>query len=804
METFWQDVKYGARMLLGSPMFTLVAVLTLALGAGANTAIFSVVNGILLRPLPYLQPQNLMFLTEWSEQVPEMSFSVANFKDLRDQSTSLQTMFAYNSQDYVLTGEGEPERLRGRRVTFGMLPTLGIKPLLGRGLNPEEDRPGANRVVLLGEGFWTRRFARDPHVINRTLTLNGENFTVIGVLPGRMHGTWGRTDAFTSLGRLEDELGGEKNRGSHPGIYVIARRKPGVSEDQARTEVLGIAKRLSQQYPASNARQSMTARSLHEAVVGDVRGPLMLLLIAVGLVLLIACVNVANLLLGRAAVRQREIGVRMALGAGRGRLMRQLLTESVMLSLIGGIFGVLLAFGSVKWLVASLPNSVPRLEEIHMDGRVLLFTGAISVLMGLLFGVVPAWKVSFANLNRTLKEGGRGNFGVPYRFRISLVIAEISFALILLLGSGLVLRSFFRVIGTGPGFNPSGVVVAVVSIPKVKYKEPTQITNFIQHVLQNVAAMPGVQVVGSAFPLLGGWQTSFSVEGKPEPPPGQMPSTDISRISSNYFRAMGVQLLKGREFTERDDGNAPPVCIIDTTMAQTVWPGEDAVGKKVKFGHPTGAQNKWMEVVGVVAHVKNYGVDQTSRMETYVPYLQSPLGIFTLVIRTAGAPASMIPAARQAVLSVDRDVPISDVQTLEDIVAEHSAGRRMAATLLGIFAAIALVLAAVGIYGVISYGVSQRIHEIGIRMALGAQQQQILRMVMKQGSLVAATGLILGLTAAFGLTRFLGSLLFEIGTLDPTTFSIVPLILMCVVLLACYVPARRATRIDPMNALRNE
>ncbi len=805
METLWQDLKYGIRMLTSAPLFTLVAVLTLALGAGANTAIFSVINGILLRPLPYAQPERLMFFTEWSEQVPEMSFSVANFKDVRDQNTRFESMVAYNGQDYVLTGEGDPERLRGRRATIGLLPTLGIQPILGRGFTPEEDKPGGERVVLLAEGYWTRRFARDPNILGRKLALNGESYSVIGVLPGRMHGSWRRTDVFTSLGRLEDDLGGEKNRGNHPGIYVIARLKPGATEEQGRTEILGIARRLSEQYPASNARQSMTVQSLHHAIVGDVQRALVVLLAAVAFVLLIACVNVANLLLGRAAVRQKEIGVRMAMGAGRGRLMRQLLTESVLLSVIGGSLGLLLAYASVKWLVASLPTSVPRVEEIRMDAGVLAFTGAISILIGLLFGIIPAWKVTRTNLHDTLKEGGRGTPGAGHhRVRSVLAVTEISLALVLLVGAGLMLRSFFRVMHADPGFNAEGVLTAVVSLPQTKYKEPVQVRNFIDQVLQNVKAMPGVQAAGSTLPLLGGWQSSFIVEGRPEPPPGQKPSSDISRVSTDYFRAMGVRLLKGREFTERDNADAPPVCIIDETFARTFWPNEDPLGKKIKFGRADDKEAKWMEVVGVVAHVKNYGVDQSSRVETYYPYMQRPIGFFTLVIRTAGSPTSLIPGVRQAVIAVDRDVPISEVQTLAEIVADNTAERRMSAVLLAIFAALALLLAAVGIYGVMSYSVSQRTQEIGIRMALGAQPRHILRMILGHGAIVAGVGVVLGLAAAFGLARLIASLLFQVSTTDPPTFAVVPILLMAVALLACYVPARRATRVDPMIALRNE
>jgi putative ABC transport system permease protein len=803
--TLWQDVKYGFRMLAKNPSFSLVAVLTLALGIGANSAIFSVINGILLRPLPYAQSERLMFFTEWSEQVPEMSFSVENFKDLRDQNTSFENMVAFRSVNFILTGEGEPERVSGRQATSGLFPTLRVQPILGRAFTPDEDKPGTERVVLLGEGFWTRRFARDSGVLGKKLTLSGQIYTVIGVLTGNLHGTLRRFEVWTPLLHEETDLGGPQNRGNHPGIYVVGRLKPGVSPQQGRAEVIAIAKRLAEQYPNSNARQSMTAQPLRDAIVGDLRWALLVLIGAVGFVLLIACANVANLQLGRAAGRQKELSVRTALGASRGRLMRQLLTESVLLSVIGGVVGFLMAYGGVGALLATLPRTIPRVEEVRMDVTVLGFTALLAILTGLLFGIVPAWRISRTNLSETLKEGGRGTFGSRHhRLRNALVVSEISLALVLLVGAGLMLRSFFRVLQAAPGYDPNGVLTVSVPVPAAKFPDETRQAAFQQRVLENIKAIPGVTFAGGTTPLLGGWQTSFSIEGKPEPPPGQQPSTDISRISPDYFRAMGLRLIKGRVFNEHDIAGAPRVCIVDETFVQTYWPNEDPLGHKIKLGGGRDPKAPLLEIVGVVNHVKNYGVDQESRVETYLPYAQSPVGTFSLVVRTPGDPGSLTSAVRKAVIAADPDVPIFAVQTLEEIVSQNTAQRRLAALLLGIFAGLALLLAAVGVYGVMSYAVSQRTQEIGIRMALGAERKQILRMVMGQGALMVLCGVGIGLGAAFGLAQLIRSLLFQVSATDPPTFSVVPLVLLGAALVACYVPARRATRVDPMVALRYE
>ncbi len=807
METLWQDIKFGARMLGRSPGFTVLAVLTLSLGIGANTAIFSLINGMLLRPLPYEEGEKLLFISEWSEQVEDMSFSVENFKDLRDQAGTLESITAFRGQSYVMTGNDRAERLNGREVTSGMFDTLRLRPLLGRPFTPAEDTVGAERVALLGEGFWTRRFARDPGVLNQSITLNGETFTVIGVLPGRLHTSMRLTDVFTPMLRREDELGGPDNRGNHPGIYVYARLAPGVSEAQARTEIVSIAERLAETYPNSNARQSMTVRSLHEALVEETRPRLLVLLGAVVLVLLIACANVANLLLGRATTRRQEMAIRNALGAGRWRLVRQLLTESVLLSCIGALLGVLFAYWGVRGLVAGFPADTSLTEGISIDRTVLLFTAAMAVLTGLLFGLAPAWQASRSEVHTTLKEGGRGGPGRGHhRIHASLIVLETALALVLLLGTGLMLKSFWQVLAADAGFDARNVLTASVSGPDIKYKEPDQRRLFIEQVVSSVQALPGVVNAASALPLLGGWQSGFTIEGRPEPPPGQRPSADITRISPDYFRVMGIRLLEGRIFDARDQAGSLPVCMIDETFARKHWPGEDPLGKRVRFGgNDENNDNPWMEVVGVVNHVKHYGVDQDSRIEMYLPYTQSPIPSFSLVVKTAGDPSQVAASVGRAVAGVDTDVPLYQVRTLESITTDRVAERRLAAILITIFGALALTLAAVGIYGVMSFSVTQRSHELGIRMALGAQHGDILKMVIGGGMLLALAGLGIGLAAGyFGMAPLISSVLFEITATDPPTFTLSPVILLVVALLACWLPARRATRVDPLTTLRDE
>ncbi len=806
MENLWRDIQYGARMLRKSKGFTAIAVLTLALGIGANTAVFSVVNAVLLKPLPYGNPDRLVFLTEWSEQVPNMSFSMANFKDVRDQNRVFDSVFGYNSTSFILTVEGgEPERLNVRQVTSGIFDTLQKAPLVGRAFTADEDKPGAPPVILLSEGLWERRFARDPGVVGKTLTLSGETFSVIGVMPGSFHGSWKTADGFAPLLRLEDRLGGENQRGNHPGIYVIGRMKEDVTVDEARTDIKSVAKRLTEEHPQSNARQSMTVESMIDAVAGELKPALMMLLGAVFLVLLIACANVANLLLSRAADRQKEMALRMAVGGGRTRLIRQLLTESVLLSSLGGLVGVGLGFAGVKGLVASLPTNVPRADEIGVDLSVLAFTAVVAMVTGLVFGLAPAWKISKADMNETLKENGRGT-ATPgqHRLRNTLVVAEISLALILLVGAGLLLRSFYRVIEADPGIRSTGVLTASLPLPQSRFSTPESRAALVERVIEKAKASPGVRTAAATLPLLGGWQSSFLVEGRPEPLPGQRPSADTIRVTPDYFKAMGVRVLEGRVFEPTDRIGTTPVCIIDETFAKAHFPGESPLGKRVKFGGHGDMTVPWMEIVGIAAHVKNYGVDQPSRVEIYLPFNQVNSSTPTIVLETSGDPAALAAGLREAVRSVDPEIPLFAVRTLDEIISSQTAQRRLAVVLISVFASAALLLAAIGIYGVMSYAVALRTTEIGIRMALGAERDDISRMVLRFGVKMSFIGVAVGLVASFGLARTMAGLLFQTSVTDPPTFSIVPLLLMSVALVACYVPARRATRVDPLVALRSE
>src|SRR5229473_717888 len=680
MSHFLQDLRYAFRMLAKSPGFTLVAVLTLALGIGANTAIFSVVNAVLLRPLPYPEPNHLVFLGEWSEQIPEMSISMANFNDWRNQNKVFESMVAYQNDNVVLTGKGEPERLRLRRITAGFFPTLRVKPILGRELTPDDDKVGAARVVLLGEGFWERRFGHDPNIIGQQFNLDAETYAVVGVLPAQLHGSLRQTDIFTSLWRLEDQLGGETNRGNHPGIYAYARLKPGITVDQARGEMKGIAQHIDELHPDSNGKDSITLKPLLDAIVEDVRTPLLVLTGAVGFVLLIACANIANLLLARATERHRELAVRVALGATRGRLIRQVLTESVLLSIAGGILGLFLAVWVTAALVHATPAGVPRMNEVSADGWVLSFTLGLSILTGIVFGIFPALQASRADVQVTLQEGGRTGTAGSGRTRLRdfLVAAEVAVSLVLLVGAGLMTKSLFRVLEADGGINPSNVLTARFSTPDAKYNDDSKRRTFVSQLIAKVQSLPGVQAAGFKSPLLGGWQNAYLVEGRPALQPGQYPSTDMGRVTPDAMRAMGMRLLRGRFFDDHDNEKSQLVCIIDETFAKQEFPNEEPLGKRLANGGPPapGKQPDWMTIVGVVAHVKNYGVDQASRFETYIPQAQRPAGGGTIVVRSSGDPAALTSGIRAAVRSLDPDVPLYDVRSMEDIVSENTASRR--------------------------------------------------------------------------------------------------------------------------------
>jgi putative ABC transport system permease protein len=812
MGTMWQDVRFGVRMLLKKPVFTAIAVLALALGAGANTAIFSVVNGVLLRPLPYKDPDKLVRLGEWSKQVPGMSISYPNFKDWRERNRVFDGLAATQFDSYNLTGGDEPERLQGRNVSYNFFDVLGVVPAVGRSFRADEDRAGAPRVAVISHGLWQRRFGGDRKIVGKAVALNGESYTVVGVLPQDYRfGT--QTDVFVPVGLNED---GEnmRPRDNHPGIYAVARLKDGVTFNQAQEEMKAIAARLAEEYPKENAGNGVTLTPLGEYFVGDVRTYLLMLLAAVGCVLLIACANVANLLLARAASRSREIAVRKAMGASRWRIVRQLLTESVMLALVGGVIGLLLAMWGVDVLRRASLDLLPTTADIGLDRTVLFFTFGLSILTGVLFGLAPALQSSKPDLSESLKEGGRSGAegGARNRVRSLLVVAAVAISIMLLVGSGLLVRSFMTLRETDAGFREEKLLTLQISY-RVGREEGAKAVNFFRAVEEKVRALPGVQsaAVSNGVPLLGTSETSFQIKGRPPAEPGKRPMTVSFLTTAGHLDALGIRLLRGRFIGERDTAGSQPVTVIDEEFARLYFPGEDPVGQYLA-GDPENNIPDWL-IIGVVGHVKNYGLDspgpvqaQMYRARAQVPEkFQSLIAQrVTLLVRTFQEPEALTNAVRHAVQEVDPNQPVYNVQTMEQVVSDSIASQRLSMTLLIIFAAVAVILAAVGIYGVMSYAVSQRTHEIGVRMALGAQGGDVLRMVVRQGMTLVLAGVGAGLVLAFVLTRLMSSMLYGISATDPLTFAGVPVLLVAVALVACLVPARRATKVDPMEALRYE
>ncbi|MDQ1612868.1 MAG: hypothetical protein QOG00_2799 [Pyrinomonadaceae bacterium] len=813
MNTFGQDLRYGFRMLWKSPGFTLVTVLALALGIGANTAIFSVVNTVLLRPLPYANGERIVYIGEWSQQVPGMSVSYPNFIDWRDQQQTMERIAAFRSANYVVTGGGEPERLDGRQVSAGFFEVLGVQPALGRNFTPEEDKPGATPVALISHGFWQRRLGGDPSIVNKQLQLSNESYTVVGVLPQTFE--WqSPVDVFVPIG-----LGaGNPNmteRGNHPGMYVLGLLKPNVTVEQARTEIKAIAERLAVQYPNSNGGQSAVLTSLQERAVEDIRPALLILLAAVGFVLLIACANVANLLLARAASRSKEIAIRTALGAGRLRIIRQLLTESLLLSLMGGALGLLFAMWGIDALLAALPENVPRLlvSGIGLNTPVLLFTLTVSVVTGLLFGLAPALQASKSNLNETLKDGGRTSAGVGrQRVRNVLVVAEVALSLLLLVSAGLLIKSFVRLQETELGFNLENVLTLRVPLPEARYTQNGQVENFWDELMRRVRALPGVESAGltRGLPMNGGIESGVMVEGQETTNPKDATVAVNLYADPDYFKAMDIKLVNGRFISEQDTKDAPLVVMVDEMFVSKFFPNADPVGKRLRIG---GDRAPLRNIIGVFKHMKHYGPDEEDegRVEIYTPYRQVPQEFFAaanrslwLAVKTKGDPTSLAPAIRNEVLQIDKDQPISNISTMENIVAATVAPQKFATWLLAVFAATAMLLAAIGIYGVMAYSVTQRTHEIGIRMALGAGRRDVLRMVVSQGMKLAFIGVALGLAGAVALTRLMSSLLYGVSATDPLTYGGVSVLLATVALLACLIPARKATRVDPMIALRYE
>jgi predicted permease len=807
LEQLAQDLRFGARVLAKRPGFTLVAIITLALGIGANTAIFSVVNTVLLQPLPYKDADRLVMVWEDASQqgFPHNSTTPANFIDWREQNRVFEGMAAIGRESFNLTGVGEPEKIDGRRVSANLFDLLGVEPHLGRAFLPEEDRPGAGRVVILSYGLWQRRFGSDINIIEKPLTLNGEIFTVVGVMPPRFQFPSREVEVWVPIAFDSREAA---NRGRHF-LEVIARTKPGITLQEAQAEMDAIAARLQRQYPDTNTSTSSAVISLHEQVVGDIKPALLVLLGAVGLVLLIACANVANLLLARAAVRQKEIAIRIALGAGRLRLMRQFLAESVLLAVLGGGVGLLLALWGVSLLKAFIPQNISQAQAVTVDAKVLGFTLAVSLLTGLIFGLAPMTQASKFDLNETLKEGGRdsGAGSRGNRIRGLLVITEVAISLILLVGAGLLINSFMRLRHIDPGFRADNLLTMRIVLPQLKYADHRRRSAFYTDLIRRVEALPGVQsaAVTNWIPLvLQGDTVGICIEGRPDPGPAERPDVVTRVVSPHYFATMGIELLQGHEFGEQNRVGSRPVVVISETMARRLWPGEDPVGKRITPGRPDNPDN-WCEIIGVVKDVRQFQLDADPKPQMYFTYEQA--GFFApnhLVVRTNVEPQSLAATVRGTVWEIDKDQPVSNISTMEEVLSESVARQRFSTLLLGIFAAVALVLAAVGIYGVMSYSVAQRTREIGIRLALGAQSRDVLKLVIIQGMRLASVGVTVGLIGALALTRLMRSLLFGVSATDPLTFGAIAFVLTGVALLACYVPARRATKVDQMIALRYE
>jgi putative ABC transport system permease protein len=812
MGTLLQDLRYGVRMLLKKPGFTLIAIMALALGIGANTAIFSVVNGVLLRPLPFEDPDRLVRLGEWSQQVPGMSISYPNLLDWREQNRVFTEIAATRFVSYNLTGVDEPERLQGRDVTANFFDVLGVKPALGRSFLPEEDHANSNRVVILSHGLWQRRFGSDPKILGKQLTLSDASYTVIGVLP-KEYRFGSPTDVFVPMG-LRENTEMIRNRDNHPGIYAYARLKPGVTFEQAESEMKGIAARLAQAYPKENAEHSITMMPLREYFVGDVRTSLLILLGAVGFVLLIACANVANLLLARATSRYREIAIRTALGASRIRIIRQLLTESVLLAIVGATVGLLLALWGIDVLRTASIDAIPTTAEIKLDAYVFIFTLGVSLLTGVICGLAPALQTSKPDLNESLKEGGRtGTSGAArQRVRSLLVVSEVALSLVLLIGSGLLIKSFVRLSQTETGFEPENLLTMQLSYA-AKPGEGLKVAGFFNQVEQRIKALPGVESVAlsNGVPFLGATETSFQIEGRPEAEAGKRPMTVLYVTTPDYLKTMGIRLLKGRFFTEQDTRTSPLVAVIDEDFARQQFPNEEPIGKFLAGNKEENIPH--VEIVGIVSHVKNYGLDTAGpvQSELYYSWNQAPerflpqmSGRMSLILRTNADPSGLTSAVRREIQAIDPNQPVYNVNTMEQVLADSLATQRLSMLLLSVFASVALVLAAVGIYGVLSYTVAQRTHEIGIRMALGAQRKDVLKMVVGQAMLMVVVGIVIGLVGAFAITRVMTSLLYGVSATDPVTFGGVSVLLAAIALFACLIPARRATRVDPMVALRYE
>ncbi|MDX6613047.1 MAG: putative transport system permease protein [Blastocatellia bacterium] len=810
MDNLIKDIRYGIRSLLKRPGFAAIAILTLALGIGANTAIFSVVNAVLLRPLPFADPDRLVMIWEdasfagFARNTP----APANYVDVKNQNQVFSDMAAMDMRTFNLTGDGQPEKIEARGVTASFFPLLGVKPALGRWFVADEDKPGANRVAMITHSLWQQRYGGEANIIGRELSLNGEKYTVVGVMPAGFQFLDKNIGIWVPIAFTSEMLA---NRGRHY-LIVVGRMKPGVTFAQADAEVRTIHQRIAHDNPETGNRVAGYALPLRDQVSGDLRRPLFVLLVAVGFVLLIACANIANLLLSRAASRRREMAVRAALGAGRMRLMRQLLIESLLLAIVGCVCGLLLASWSFAFLQRLIPDSLAASTSLGLDLPVLGFTVLVTLLTAVLFGLAPAFQASRIDLNEALKQGG-GRSGLNAggnRLRSAMVVAEVALALVLLVGAGLLIQTFLKLRDQYSGLQAENVLTMRTVLSKSKYPEHPQRVSFYKQVLERVQALPGVVSAGYAttVPLaVKGGTNGFAIEGRTVE---QLTSGGLAydanhrQVSADYLKTIGIPIQQGRGFTEADNEQSIPVGIINDTMARQYWPGENPLGKRIKLGDPGDTEIPWVTIVGVAGDVRQMGVDEPVKPEMYFPYQQGIEPFYAprdLVIRTSVDPLSLVAAASNEIHQVDPDQPISNVRTMDQVLGEETASRRLGMTLLTIFAGLALLLATLGIYGVLAYFVVQHTQEIGVRMALGAQRRNILTLVLKKGMGLTLVGVAIGLGAAFTLTRLMASLLFGIGSTDPLTYAAIAVLLTFVALIACYVPARRATKVDPMTAL---
>ncbi len=805
--TIGQDIRYALRTLRQSPGFTLVAILTLALGIGANTTIFSVINAVLLRPLPYSHPDQLVLLAEHWPAFPILSVSYQNYKDFRDQSSSYEAVAAIQPISYTLTGSNEPERVDGMMISASLLPLLGIQPTVGRAISPDDDRVGGAPVALISYALWQRRFSGSREVLGKSLTLDNNPYTVIGVLPAGFQ-ILKSADVYLPLEPWAHTL--PDDRSWHTGIRPIARLKSGATLQQARNELQTIAKRLEHQYPETNTNVESLVLPLHGQMVSNVRPALLTLLVAVGLVLLIACANVANLLLARATQREKEVAIRTALGASRGRIIRQLLTESILLSLAGGALGLALAALGLDSLLRLAATSVPRAEGIGLDPTVLAFTAGLAFLTGILFGLAPAFQSSRLDIRDQLNQSGRGSTGGSHhqRLRSVLVVAEVAISMVLLIGAGLLIRSFARLQAVEPGFRPDHILMADVPISLTVYAKPEQQVAFFDRLLERIRALPGVKAVSAAStpPVSGqGMVIHFNIQGRAPKTPHDYILAGYRVVGPGYFETLGIPLLAGRSIEQRDLLTAPSVVVLNQAMARKFFPGENALGKHLQIGETPDTSIPFMEVVGIVGDVKQK-LESDAKEEMYVPYMQPVLPLFglTVALRTSQDPSAMTSALRSAILDVDKNQPLVNVRTMEQSISTSLDEQRFRTLLLGLLAGLALVLSAIGVYGVMSYSVSLRTQEIGIRVALGAQWRDVFSLVITRGFALVGAGIVIGGIASWLLSRLINQFLFGIRAGDPLTFFGVAAMLVVVAFLACYFPARRATKVDPIIALRYE